>query len=247
MALKAPEKVGDARPLAMVTPAQLELIKTVADGLKAVANDSMEISEVHAKIDELRALIPQLKTFVWGKGMIEQDFRFPDGTVKSFNLWHSPGGRPTIMLPVTTEGNIVWLRQWRPATNIYEPGVGFLYELPGGNPKKGEANPPHEKVAADELLEETGYRSWDWRRLHPTSVWFEPANLTPPYTPLIGLGCEFVQQAEPDDTELIEVVEISVWGSMELAWQGAVRDSKSLALLFLALPFLRQWVRINPA
>ena len=230
MELQAPSKVGEARPLWLIREGELTTLKAIARELPAGGTRR-----------ELEAVIAGLKTTIFGKGMIEQDFRYPDGKIQTFTLWDAPGGRPTIMFPVTTYGRIIWLRQWRPAAAVNDPSCKFIYELPGGNPKKGEIDPPHEKVAADELLEETGYRARQWRRLHPTSVWFEPANLTPPFTPLIGLDCERVREAEPDDTELIEVVEFSIAESRVMIRRGDVRDSKSIAIFFLALQHISPW------
>lgn len=53
------------------------------------------------------------------------------------------------VLAITKEGKVVFVRQFRPATNRY------TLELPAGYIEKGEAS---EKAAARELYEETGYR-----------------------------------------------------------------------------------------
>ncbi|HRE27253.1 MAG TPA: hypothetical protein PK954_11510 [Anaerolineales bacterium] len=43
---------------------------------------------------------------------------------------------------------------------------------------------------------------------------------------------------EQDEDEVIEVVRVPVAEALELARSGAIRDSKTLATLFLALPLL---------
>ena len=182
------------------------------------------------KVGEPRVLVEPK----WGKGMIEQDFRFPDGSIKTFNLWHSPGARTSIMFPLTRDGDVIILRQWRPAAAYLEPEHGIITELPGGNPERG-TNPSHEEVAETELREETGYHAREWLPLLPQMAWWEPANFTPRYMPVLGIGCEKVQEPEPDETELIEVQVIPLREWVGMISRGEIRDAKSLAVTFLAL------------
>lgn len=170
----------------------------------------------------------------WGKGMIEQDFRFPDGTLKTYNLWHSPGARTSIMFPLTRDGKVILLRQWRPAAAFSEPEECIITELPGGNAKKG-TTPTPEEVADAELAEETGFRAREWRLTSPKQIWWEPANLTPRYTPVVGLGCELAEKPNLDETELIDILVVPLAELIEMIRRGEVCDNKSIAGTFLAL------------
>lgn len=170
----------------------------------------------------------------YGKGMIEQDFRFPSGEIKTFRLWWAPGGYPTIMFPLTDDGRIVATRQWRAAVAFSAPEECWVIELPGGNPKKG-TNPSHEEVAAMELLEETGYCAKERRRLQPRGPWFEPSSLTHRFVPLLGTGCKKAREPEPEETELIEVITPTIAEWVGMIRQGEVEDAKSIAVTFLGL------------
>lgn len=170
----------------------------------------------------------------WGKGMIEQDYLFPDGSTKTFNLWHSPGARTSIMFPLTPDGKVILLRQWRPAAAVSAPDECVVTELPGGNAKKGTAPTP-EEVADAELAEETGYDAREWRLTSPKQIWWEPANLTPRYSPVVGLGCEWVSEPKHDETELMEIIVVPLAELIEMIRRGEVCDNKSIAGTFLAL------------
>lgn len=185
------------------------------------------------KVGEARVLVEPK----WGKGMIEQDYRFPDGTVKDFNLWHSPAARTVIMFPFTEHGEVIALRQWRPAAAFSAPEECWITELPGGNARRG-TNPTDGEIAGAELLEETGYHAQEWRRPHLQNIWWEPANLTPRYAPLIGIGCVKVAEPKPDETELIEVLVLPLGAWLDMIRSGKVCDAKSIVLTFLALPCL---------
>src|ERR671927_2039850 len=73
--------------------------------------------------------------------------RLPDGTVKDPYYVHE---RPdaAIVFPLTETGDVVLVRQYRPAIDKIELG------LPAGLVEGGEEQ---EKAARRELLEETGY------------------------------------------------------------------------------------------
>lgn len=241
MALELPTKVGDARPIWLMREPELATLKAIAGEMPAGRTRN-----------KLEAVIAKLKTTYFGKGMIEQDFRSPSGKVESFNLWHSPGvpgvfeARPSIMFPVTTDGKVIVIRQWRPAAAVTDPDHSFIYELPGGNPRKGTTPTPAE-VAEMELLEETGYRAKRWEALSLTTNWWEPANFTPSYHALLGIGCERVSDPQPDPTELIEVRVIPLHEWFRLIVMSEVRDSKSLAITLLALIHLgkvEDWRRL---
>ena len=85
------------------------------------------------------------------------------------------------ILPVTTDGKFVFVRQFRPAVGRY------VIEVPAGGIEKGE-NP--ENAAVRELAEETGYRSVEALialghgsmsagRFSNTHYWFVALNVEP--------------------------------------------------------------------
>lgn len=164
----------------------------------------------------------------YGKQVVERYFRCPDGQIREFIVW---GGTvvPSIILPITKDGKVVALKQFRYAANE------FVIELPGGCPERGEG---FEETAKKELLEETGYVAQTVVRLIESTIWFEPAACLTPYVPLLALGCQKKQEPHPDSTEVLKVLlfNLSEWISMIL--KGEVRDSKTITTTFLALPHL---------
>ncbi|MGD9253914.1 MAG: NUDIX hydrolase [Holophagae bacterium] len=128
-----------------------------------------------------------------------------------------------VMLPLLDTGEIVFVRQYR-----YPMGE-LLLELPAGKLDPGESA---ETCARRELEEETG-----WRAGTMTSLgWFYT---TPGFSDEI-LHAFFagdlvaVEHAERDPDEIIEIVTMSVDDALEACRNGAIRDSKTVAALFLA-------------
>ena len=76
------------------------------------------------------------------------EVELPDGGRLEYGVLESGGFAAVV--PVTEQGNVVLVRQWR------QPVGGFTLELPGGGVERGED--PREAVRR-ELLEETGYEA----------------------------------------------------------------------------------------
>ena len=164
----------------------------------------------------------------YGKVVLERQFRYPDQAKDlDFLVW---GGTtvPSIILPVTKEGEVVAVRQFRHAANQ------FILEIPGGCPAPGESV---EETVSRELLAETGYRTGQVILLGELA-WFEPSACITPYTPVLATGCEKIQDLDLDRTEIlgVEVFPLAEW--IEMIHRGVVRDSKSITVTFLALPHL---------
>lgn len=81
--------------------------------------------------------------------------RLPDGSVKDpYYVLERPDA--AIIFPVTEDGEVVLVRQYRPPLKRLELG------LPAGLVEEGEE---HEAAARRELLEETGYSGGEWEPL----------------------------------------------------------------------------------
>lgn len=158
-----------------------------------------------------------------GRRVIKRRFQYPHGIEE----WVLTGGRgaPAIIFPVTTEGEVVALRQFRHAPNR------FLLELPGGNP---EAIEKSEGVARMELVKETGFTT-DKFEVIGDGIWFDPASSLTPFLPVLATGCHKVGKPEPERTEILEVEIFSVSDWIRKIYSGEVCDSKSITTTYLAM------------
>ncbi len=145
---------------------------------------------------------------------IERDeVQGPDQKIYSREYILHPGA--AMMIPVLNNGNIVMLRQYRHAVKQV-----FL-EFPAGKRDPGEQT---KATAKRELLEETGYEAREWRFL--TTI-----------HPAIGYSNEYIDlylardllqlQAQPDQGEFIEVIELSPAELMQQVRSGQVSDVKT--------------------
>lgn len=174
----------------------------------------------------------------FGKVMAVQRYRFPDGQEDDFVLFGNPAKvkPPSIVLPLTQEGNVVLVRQFR-----YGAGE-FVVEIPGGNPKPGEET---EEVLRKGLLEETGYEVRGTIIRLNRYTWFDPASVPIPFIPFLALDCVHVQDPSPEATEIMESREIPFSEFMAMAKSGEINDSKTLAVALLAIAYLDTPIRLD--
>lgn len=147
-----------------------------------------------------------------------------------------PGGGPGIygvveykniavgVIPIDDDGCTWLVGQWRYCHERYE------WEIPEGGCPAGEA--PAE-AARRELLEETGIVA---AHLEPLLTGLQLSNSTTDEVChlFIATGLTFAQ-AQPEDTEALEVVRLPLTEAIQMARDGRIRDSVSvLALLAVA-------------
>ncbi|TSC71446.1 MAG: NUDIX hydrolase [Parcubacteria group bacterium Gr01-1014_70] len=174
---------------------------------------------------------PVIMAQKYGKTFRRQDFRYPDGTVKDFWIFDYKNGQsPAVALSVTDDMHVIGVRQFRHAAN------SVVVEIPGGV-LKTDAEQPEEAIMR-ELPEETGYIPGKIIRLSQAPIWFEPANNTVPYWPLLAMNCRKEQELAPDDTEIIELIVVLIQTWISWIFDGTIRDSKTITTTFLALPHL---------
>jgi ADP-ribose pyrophosphatase len=151
--------------------------------------------------------------------------RLPDGKVRRFDLvQHSDS---ITVLPVDEEGRILFVRQYRVGAQA------DLLELPAGVMEAGED--PLE-CARRELREETGH---DCRQM----VKLGAAYLTPGYcTEFMHFYLAqdlFVSPLAQDEDEFLNLEAFPIEDVYAMARAGSLQDSKTLAALMLAQPYLR--------
>lgn len=124
------------------------------------------------------------------------------------------------IVPVTTDGRILLLRQWRYTTQ------DLMWEVPAGRMHSGETVL---ESATRELLEETGHRAGRWAPLgefHPLAgISDHKGHL------LAALDCIPVSGQQLEPTERIEVVPCRRPEVLDLFTSFAIRDGFAVAAL----------------
>lgn len=165
----------------------------------------------------------------YGKTVISQDFKYPDGSVKDFLLF----GRDTmvaIIFPLTEKEEVIAVQQFRHGAKK------LILELPGGCQRDKETL---EGLVQRELFGETGYAPEKIIQLG-NPIWFDPASVEVSFVPFLALGCKKITEPKLDTAEIMEtrLVPIREWVSM--IHQGEVCDSKTITTTFLALGFINK-------
>jgi ADP-ribose pyrophosphatase len=137
------------------------------------------------------------------------------------------GGAVT-MLPVDDQGRILFVRQYR------HPTGGYILELPAGTLDPEEAP---EDCAIRECREEVGMAAG--RLIHLGDCYLAPGYSSELNHMYMALDLT-PAPLSPDEDEDIRVEPIPVKDIQALVDRGGIRDGKSLAGLFLALPLLQQ-------
>ncbi|HFQ4953434.1 TPA: NUDIX hydrolase [Vibrio vulnificus] len=150
--------------------------------------------------------------------LIEEEVLLPTGHTITHTTIQHPGA--SVILPVTEEGNIMLINQFRPSLKKW------LLELPAGTKEQGE-DPQH--CAERELEEETGYSAEEFISLGQV-------------TPLAGF-CDEIQylfvakkltqtnRYQCDEDEVIQVVSLSLEQLEEKIRDGSISDAKTIACL----------------
>jgi len=146
----------------------------------------------------------------------------PSGMEVEREIVRHPGA--AVLLPVTADGRVILIRQFR-----YAAGE-ILLEVPAGTIDPGETP---EETAGRELLEETGYHS---RRLEKLAEFFTSPGILAERMHLF-LATELEKrEASPDADESLQIVELAWERALALEPGTDVRDAKTI----VALSFLRR-------
>lgn len=133
------------------------------------------------------------------------------------------------IVPVTEDGKIVLVEQYRQAAGI------TCLEIPGGStdPRTGE---DPKRAALRELVEETGYVPDEIRLAgahHPN-----PAMQNNRMHTYIGFGCRLLEKPSLDPFEDITVVTKTIPEVVDAIFSGEITHSIVIASLLYALPTL---------
>ena len=123
----------------------------------------------------------------------------------------------TVIVPVTDDGQIVMVRQYRYGSE------GFLLELPAG---KLDPNENPQECALRELEEETGYRA---TKIKPLLGMFPvAAYCTEKITMFLAEGL-IKGTPKPDDDEFVEVELYPLTDLVAMITNGEIADMKTIA------------------
>jgi ADP-ribose pyrophosphatase len=151
----------------------------------------------------------------------------PSGRQTSLEIVEHDGS--VVLVPVDQEGNILFVRQYRPAAGK------DLLELPAGT---RNGNEPYEECAAREIREETGMEAG---RLQKLGEFYVAPGYSNEYM-AVFLATELKQNPlDADEDEFLEVERFGIRQVGEMFEQGEVPDSKSLAAWLLAKPYLEKY------
>lgn len=180
----------------------------------------------------------------FGRALHERDFFYPDGTGGErkavFSLWNYRKGSPSIIFPVTRDGHVVAVRQYRNGRADSENPIAI--ETPGGVPQGTRS---HEEVAASELLSESGYQAKKIIRLDH-KIWIDGAAHNLQFVPLVGIGCVKVADPAPERNEVMETMLIPRVDWFQKIRSGEIDEGRIVALSLLALPFIGGRIEFNP-
>ncbi len=148
-----------------------------------------------------------------------------NGLESDWDFIHHNGGAAVV--PVTNEGKILMVRQWRNALDRY------TLEIPAG--ARNFAEESGKSCVARELEEETGYRSDNIEWLVTIHSW--PAFVDEDVE--IFVARDLIPSKQKfDDEESIELEEYTMEELKEMIFSGEIQDSKTVAgLLAYAVQF----------
>jgi ADP-ribose pyrophosphatase len=133
------------------------------------------------------------------------------------------------ILPITLQRSVLLVHQYRHVWGTY------FFELPGGSAEPGETP---EQGARRELREEVGAEARELLPIQP----FRPLAgiLAATINPFIALDSQIVRPAEPEDGELIEVVEFSLEEVYGMLDRGLLNEATHVITLLRAKPILTE-------
>lgn len=152
--------------------------------------------------------------------------KLPNGGVTELEVIRHPGA--SAMVPLTDDGQVLLVRQYRYATG------GWLLEVPAGKLDPGE---PPEVCAPREMEEEVGYRPGELISLG--WIWTTPGFTDEKIWLYLGRDLVAGRQDLQND-EVLSVEKIPLTEAVAKVHAGEICDSKSVCALLRAETFLSE-------
>ena len=150
---------------------------------------------------------------------------FPDGHQKDYDFVRH--GEAVVVVPVTTEGRILFVRQERIGAEKE------LLELPAGLIDEGEDPQP---AALRELREETGYEAGEITRI---GGFYASPGYCSEYMHIYLARSLSWNPLPQDEDEFLSDTSMSVHEAYDYVENGQIEDAKTIAALMLAQKYIR--------
>jgi ADP-ribose pyrophosphatase len=148
----------------------------------------------------------------------EDHVQEPGGVEARRDLIHHTGS--VVVLAVDDSGKVPLVlleRQYRHAAGDY------LWELPAGRIDPGEKEL---QAAKRELIEETGYRAANWRRI--LKFYASPGFVAETMAVFLATGLR-AGEAEPEEDEIIQMRMVPLPKAVDMVLGGTIRDAKTIS------------------
>jgi len=157
--------------------------------------------------------------------LLRENVTLDNGVTVDLDIIRHPGA--SAMIPMSGNDNVILIKQYRHAIG------DFIWEIPAGTLDPNET--PLE-CAKRELIEETGFSANTWQKLGEI-------------TPVPGYSNELIHiflandlvpaEQDLDKDEVLDVHEVPLGKAVEMIHEGAIRDSKTISGLFMAINRLK--------
>lgn len=159
------------------------------------------------------------------------EIRLPNGKLSELDIIQHPGA--VTLVPVDAQGQLWMVRQYRHAAR------GELLELPAGSLEEDEAA---SDCARREAREEIGMAA---DRLELIGEFYLAPGYSTEYMYVYLATGLRPDPLQADEDEFLTVEPLAVAEVYQLAAEGAIKDCKTLAALFLARPHLSKYFSSN--
>lgn len=151
-----------------------------------------------------------------------KQYLLPNGN--TLNVHILSGFSASVVLPITDDGHVVLVRQYRPA------GDDFFWELPAGLVEHDE---DHCVAAARELEEETGYSSSS-KPIYVTTLLPNPAHSTNKLYCYLATGVHKIGSQHLDENEDIEVKMFTIDEVIRMIENGQMNHMFAVSAFWVA-------------
>jgi rSAM/selenodomain-associated transferase 1 len=197
---------------------ELPALRTVQT-LRALVPDGALVDPPAVQLDASRLVIGS----PW-RAVIEDQLAGEGGRVFSYTYLAVP--RAVFVVPVTDQGEVVLVRQYR------HPVRDWTLEVPAGSVEDGETPL---QAAERELAEEVGGRARDWR--HLTTFYSSSAHLSLRSDAFLATGV-LLGTPEPGEDEDVVVVSMPIQEALARARRGEHLEGQTALALLLSAPHL---------